>query len=37
MKQAKKTVFKAIAVGREGRPESKLNSDEAEKVRCFES
>ena len=37
MKQANKTVFKAIAVGQEGRPESELNSDEAERVRCFES
>ena len=37
MKEAKKTLFTAIAVGQEGRPESELNSDKAEKVRCFES
>lgn len=37
MKQAEKTLCKAVAVGQEGRPESELNSDKAEKVRCFES
>lgn len=37
MKQAEETLCKAIAVGQEGRPESELNSDKAEKVRCFES
>lgn len=36
MKQAKKTLFKAIAVGRGGRTESELNPDEAEKIRCLE-
>ena len=36
MKQAKKTLFEAIAVGWEGRTESELNPDEAKKVRCLE-